>query len=161
VVGIGALGHLAIQYAKAAGFHVVAITRSTDKHELVRSLGADEVVTGGEELKAAGGVEVLLHTSSSHELVLDCIQGIKPWGKIVLCGIGFDAMDLPALAVTSNSLQVVGSAHNGIEYLVEALGFLGRGEVKPMIEVFPKERIVEAYDKVVAGDIRFKAVVTF
>jgi len=161
VVGIGALGHLAIQYAKAAGLHVVAITKSTDKHDLVRQLGADEVVTDGEALKAAGGVDVLLHTSSSHELVLDAIQGLKPWGKIILCGIGFDEMNLPALNLTSNSLQVIGSAHNGIEYLVEALDFLARGEVKPMIEVFPKERIAEAYDKVVSGKIRFKAVVTF
>ena len=161
VVGIGALGHLAIQYAKAAGFHVVAITKSTDKHDLVRELGADEVVTDGEGLKAAGGVDVLLHTSSSHELVLDAIQGLKPWGKIILCGIGFDEMNLPALGLTSNSQQVIGSAHNGIEYLVEALDFLARGEVKPMIEVFPKDEIAEAYDKVVSGRIRFKAVVTF
>ena len=161
VVGIGALGHLAIQYAKAAGFHVVAITKSTDKHDLVRDLGADDVVTDGESLKASGGVDVLLHTSSSHELVLDAIAGIKPWGKIILCGIGFDEMNLPALGLTSNSLQIIGSAHNGIEYLVEALDFLARGQVKPMIEVFPKEQIAEAYDKVVSGKIRFKAVVTY
>jgi alcohol dehydrogenase/propanol-preferring alcohol dehydrogenase len=160
VVGIGALGHLAIQYAKAAGFHVVAITKSTGKHGLVRQLGADEVVTDGASLKASGGVDVLLHTSSSHELVLDALNGLKPWGKVIVCGIGFDAMNLPALGLTSNSQQVIGSAHNGIEYLVEALAFLGRGEVKPIIEVFPKERIAEAYDKVVAGNIRFKAVVT-
>jgi alcohol dehydrogenase/propanol-preferring alcohol dehydrogenase len=161
VVGIGALGHLAIQYAKAAGLHVVAITKSADKHDLVRQLGADEVVADGAALKAAGGVEVLLHTSSSHELVLDAIQGVKPWGKIILCGIGFDEMNLPALGLTSNSLQIIGSAHNGIEYLVEALDFLARGEVKPMIEVFPVERINEAYDKVISGQIRFKAVITF
>jgi D-arabinose 1-dehydrogenase-like Zn-dependent alcohol dehydrogenase len=106
-------------------------------------------------------VDVLLHVSSSHELVLDAIQGLKPWGKIILCGIGFDEMNLPALGLTSNSLQVIGSAHNGIEYLVEALDFLARGEVRPMIEVFPKEHIAEAYDRVVEGKIRFKAVVTF
>jgi D-arabinose 1-dehydrogenase-like Zn-dependent alcohol dehydrogenase len=63
--------------------------------------------------------------------------------------------------LTSNSLQVIGSAHNGIEYLVEALDFLARGEVKPMIEVFPADRIAEAYDRVVEGKIRFKAVITF
>jgi len=161
VVGIGALGHLAIQYAKAAGFRVIAITKSADKQDLVRNLGADDVVADGESLKAAGGVDVLLHLSSSHELALDAIQGVKPWGKILLCGIGFDEMNLPALGLTSNSLQVIGSAHNGIEYLVEALDFLARGEVKPMIEVFPADRIAEAYDRVVEGKIRFKAVITF
>jgi hypothetical protein len=51
--------------------------------------------------------------------------------------------------------------HNGIEYLVEALDFVARGAVSPWVEVFPKQRVQAAYDKVVAGDVRFKAVVTY
>ena len=49
----------------------------------------------------------------------------------------------------------------GMEYLVEALDIVARGEVKPMIEVFPKERVAEAYQRVVSGAVRFKAVVTY
>jgi alcohol dehydrogenase/propanol-preferring alcohol dehydrogenase len=161
VVGIGGLGHLAIQYAKSAGYHVTAVTRTPSKQELARQLGADEVVSDGEGLKAAGGADVLMHTSSSHAAVVDAMTGLKPWGKLVMNGIAFDEMALPALSLVSNSYQVIGSAHNGNEYLAEALEIVARGDVKPMIEVFPSERVQEAHDKLVSGDIRFKAVVTY
>lgn len=161
VVGIGGLGHLAIQYARAAGYHVTAVTHTVAKQDLARELGADDVVSDGKSLKEAGGADVLMHTSSNHAAVAGAMEGLKPWGKLVMNGIAFDDMTLPALSLVSNSYQVVGSAHNGIEYLVEALEFVARGEVKPMVEVFPKERVQEAYDKAVSGDVRFKAVVTY
>jgi D-arabinose 1-dehydrogenase-like Zn-dependent alcohol dehydrogenase len=161
VVGIGGLGHLAIQYAKAAGYHVTAVTRSQSKREAASELGADAVVADGQGLKDAGGADVLMHTSSNHAAIVDALTGLRPWGKLVMNGIAFDDMALPALALVSNSHQIVGSAHNGIEYLVEALDFVARGAVSPWIEVFPKERVQAAYDKVVAGDVRFKAVVTY
>jgi len=161
VVGIGGLGHLAIQYAKATGHHVTAVTHSPDKADVARRLGADEVVSDGAGLKAAGGVDVLMHTSSNHAAVTDAMEGLKPWGKLVMNGIAFDDMTLPALSLVSNSHHVVGSAHNGLEYLVEALGFVARGEAKPMIEVFPKERVAEAHDRTASGAVRFKAVVVF
>jgi len=97
VVGIGGLGHLAIQYAKAAGYHVIAVTRTPDKQELARELGADAVVAALAGLQAAGGADVIMHTSSNHAAVADSMQGLKPWGKIVMNGIAFDEMSLPAL----------------------------------------------------------------
>jgi alcohol dehydrogenase/propanol-preferring alcohol dehydrogenase len=161
IVGIGGLGHLAIQYAKAAGLHVTAVTHTPDKPDLARQRGADDVVPDGAALGAAGGVDVLLHTSSSHASAVDAMNGLKPWGKVVMMGIARDEMPVPALPLVSHSYQVVGSAHNGPEYLMEALDLVARGEVQPMVEVFPKERVAEAYDRVVAGEVRFKAVVTY
>jgi D-arabinose 1-dehydrogenase-like Zn-dependent alcohol dehydrogenase len=55
----------------------------------------------------------------------------------------------------------IGMPHNGLEYLAEALGFVSRGEVTPMVEVFPKENINEAVAKAASGDMRFQAVVTY
>jgi alcohol dehydrogenase len=52
--GIGGLGHLAVQYAKAAGFQTIAISHSPDKDKMIRDLGADEVVRDGKSLAAAG-----------------------------------------------------------------------------------------------------------
>jgi alcohol dehydrogenase/propanol-preferring alcohol dehydrogenase len=161
VVGIGGLGHLAIQYAKAAGYHVTAVTRSEDKKALARELGADEVVVDGAALKAAGGADVLMHTSSSHAAVTDAMTGLNPWGKLVMNGIATDEMTLPALPLVANSFQVIGSAHNGLEYLAEALDLVARGAVKPMVETYPKERAGEAYQRVSSGAVRFKAVVTY
>lgn len=161
VVGIGGLGHLAVQFAKVAGFHVTAVTRTQDKADIARKLGADEVVPGGAELKAAGGADVLMHTSSSHTAVIDAMNGLKPWGKVVMNGIAEDQMLLPALPLVSNSYQIVGSAHNGLEYLAEALNLVASGAVKPMVEVFPKERVGEAYQRAASGAVRFKSVVTY
>jgi len=161
VSGIGGLGHLAIEYAKAAGYHVTAVTRTPDKRDLALQLGADEVAASGAALKKAGGADLLMHTNSSHAAVADAMEGLRPWGKVLVNGIGFDDMTLPMLSLVSNSYQVIGSAHNGLEYLAEALGFVARGEVKPMVEDFPKEDIKQAVAKAASGDVRFKAVVTY
>ncbi|MEV4537456.1 alcohol dehydrogenase catalytic domain-containing protein [Asanoa sp. NPDC049518] len=162
VGGIGGVGHLGVQFAKAAGYHTIAITHSPEKHDLARELGADDVVANGDELKAAGGADVLLHTSPRHETAVDAISGLRPWAKIVLMGISADdAFPLPALAVTSHSYQVVGSAHNSPEYLAEALEIVARGDVKPMVDVFPKEKVNEGYQRLVNGELRFRGVVTY
>jgi threonine dehydrogenase-like Zn-dependent dehydrogenase len=57
VLGIGGLGHLAVQYAKAAGFETIAVSHSPDKDKMIRDLGADEVVRDGKSLAAAGGAD--------------------------------------------------------------------------------------------------------
>jgi D-arabinose 1-dehydrogenase-like Zn-dependent alcohol dehydrogenase len=76
-------------------------------------------------------------------------------------GIAVDDMTLPALPLVSHSYQVMGSAHNGLEYLAEALQLVASGAVTPMVEVFPKERVAEAYQRAASGAVRFKAVVTY
>lgn len=162
VVGIGGVGHLGIQFAKAAGYRVVAITHSPGKHDLARELGADEVVANGEELKAAGGADVLLHTSPTHAPAIDAMKGLNPWAKIVLMGISAnDTFEFPALMLTGQSFQIVGSAHNGPALLAEALEIAASGKVRPMIEVFPKEQVGEAYQRLLDGKLRFKAVITY
>src|SRR5215813_427599 len=162
VGGIGGVGHLGVQFAKAAGYHVIAMTHSPEKHKLARDLGADDVVADGDGLKAAGGADVLLHTSPRHETAIDALKGLLPWAKIVLMGISADdTFPLSALAVTSHSYQVIGSAHNSPEYLAEALNIVARGEVKPMIDVFPKEKVNEGYNRLINGQLRFRGVVTY
>ena len=162
VLGVGGVGHLGIQFAKAAGYHVIAITHSPDKHDLARELGADDVVTNGDELHDVGGADVLLHTAPTHAPAVDALKGLRPWAKIVLMGIAAeDSFSFPALALTGHSFEIIGSAHNGPEYLAEALEIVARGEVKPMVEIFPKERVDEAYQRLINGQLRFKAVVTY
>ena len=161
VVGIGGLGHLAVQYAKAAGFHVTAVTHSPDKADFARQLGADEVVFDGAGLQAAGGADLIMHTSSNHAAVSSAMEGLRPWGKVVMMGIATDQLTLPALPLVANSYQIVGSAHNTFEHLVEALDLVASGKVTPVIEVFPKERVEEAHARAASGDVRFKAVVTY
>lgn len=140
---------------------MTALTHSPDKKDFAVQLGADEVVSDGQSLKAAGGADVLLHTNSSHGAVTDAMNGLKPWAKVVLMGIGTDELSLPALGLTSHSYQIIGSAHNTIEHLVEALEIAARGAVTPIIETFPKESAEQARARAASGDVRFKAVITY
>src|SRR5215472_10374684 len=87
VVGIGGLGHLALQYSKAAGFETIAVSRTQDKDKLIRQLGADEVVRDGKGLADLGGADVVLGTSNSIDAMANTIQGLRPDGRLVVMGI--------------------------------------------------------------------------
>lgn len=165
VLGIGGLGHLAVQFSRACGFETVAITSSPEKHGLARSLGADIVVADGAQLREAGGADVIVSTSSSHRAAADCLQGLRVGGRLVLAGIdpAEPFVIPPALAYPFFALgnKILGATHKGTEYLREALAIVATGKVTPMIETFPKEQVAQAVDKVGKGDVRFRAVVTY
>lgn len=159
VVGIGGLGHLAVQYAKAAGFDTLAVTHSPDKTKLARELGADEVVADGKALADAGGADVILITTNSWKSANGALQGLRPDGRLVLMGV--DAEN--PLIVTPDLLmkrgQIIGSLQNDRECLYEALDYVARGKVKVLTEVYRLADIARAYDRVAAGSVRFRAVI--
>lgn len=160
VVGIGGLGHLAVQYAKAAGFETIAVSRSPDKDPLIRELGADAIVRDGEGLGKAGGADVVLGTSNSADAMADAVKGLRPDGRLVV--MGFEAKPLP-LAIGDlimRRIRVLGSQQNHREYLFEALQFVAEGKVKVLAETYPLDAITHAYERVEAGQVRFRAVVT-
>jgi alcohol dehydrogenase len=159
VVGIGALGHLGIEYSKAAGFETIAVTHSKDKEELAYKLGADSVVPGGDILLKEGGADVILSTSNSYKATADSIKALRPDGRLILMGVS----TTEPLAISPEILfkrgHIIGSTQNDREHLYEALDYVARGKVKVMTEIFPLEDITNAYDKVANGNVRFKAVI--
>jgi D-arabinose 1-dehydrogenase-like Zn-dependent alcohol dehydrogenase len=159
VVGIGGLGHLAVQYAKAAGFETIAVSHSPDKDKLVRELGADEVVRDGKGLVGAGGVDIVLATGNSTEAMADAIQGLRPDGRLVV--MGFEGKPLPVSPadLIVRRLKIVGSQQNGREYLYEALDYVAKGKVKVITETYSLAEVNKAYDRVAEGKVRFRAVV--
>jgi alcohol dehydrogenase len=176
VVGIGALGHLGIQYSKAAGFETIAVTHSKDKEELAYKLGADSVVTNGEGLlkekghygngspdgnsgEGRGGVDVILATSNSYKATADAIKGLRPDGRVILMGFSTTETLTVSPEILFKRARIIGSTQNDREHLYEALDYVAKGEVKVMTETFPLEEISNAYDKVVNGNVRFKAVI--
>lgn len=159
VVGIGALGHLGIQYSKASGFETIAVTHSKDKEELAYKLGADSVVPDGDILLKEGGADVILSTSNSYKATADSIKALRPDGRLMLMGVS----TTEPLAISPEILfkrgHIIGSTQNDREHLYEALDYVARGKVKVMTEIFPLEDITNAYDKVANGNVRFKAVI--
>lgn len=163
VLGIGGLGHLAIQYAKALGHEVVAVTSSEDKRNLALELGADEVVvTGahaGKALWRAGGVDILLGTSNSMEQTSQALFGLRPEGRLVLMAISEEAVNLHAGLMLVRQLSVKGSMQNRRADLMEALQLVADGKVKMKLELYPLEKINDAFARLEAGKVRFRAVI--
>ena len=163
VVGIGGLGHLAVQFAKACGFETVAVTRTPDKTAAARELGADLVVSDGAGLVAAGGADVILVTGLSQETAADALAGLRPGGRMVLANIDVSGglRIGPERLLWANGQRVLGAGHDGLHLLTEALDLAASGRVTPRTELFPMERVAEAVDRAAKGDVRFRAVVQY
>jgi len=162
VVGVGGLGHLAVQYANAAGFETFAVSHSQDKYQMIRQLGAHEVIADGQALQKAGGVDVILFTANSYKPLLDAMQALRPDGRVIMMGISNSnetlQLDVPTLLLKRQ--RIIGSTQNSVEYLYEALDYAAKGKVKVMTETFALADIERAYEKVASGSVRFRAVIT-
>jgi D-arabinose 1-dehydrogenase-like Zn-dependent alcohol dehydrogenase len=160
VLGIGGLGHLAVQYAKAAGFETIAISHSPDKDKMIRELGADEIVRDGKSLSAVGGVDIILSTSNSTKSMVDSIQGLRPDGRFIVMGADAEPLSISLIELLFKRIKIIGSQQNGPEYLYEALDYVAQGKVKSIIETYPLAEAVKAYERVAEGKTRFRAVLT-
>jgi len=159
VVGIGALGHLGIQYSNAAGFETIAVTHSKDKEELAYKLGANSVASDGDMLLKAGGADVILATSNSYKATADSIKGLRPDGRVILMGYSTTEPLAISPEILLNHGHIIGSTQNDREHLYEALDYAAKGKVRVMTEIFALEDISSAYEKVANGNVRFKAVI--
>ena len=160
VVGIGGLGHLAVQYAKAAGFHTIAVSRSPDKDRLIRDLGADEIVRDGASLAGAGGADIVLGTSNSADAMADSIRGLRPDGRLVVMGAEAKPLAVSPMDLLARRIKIIGSQQNGREFLHEALALAATGKVRVVTETYRLDEIGKAYERVEKGQVRFRAVVT-
>jgi alcohol dehydrogenase len=158
VVGVGGLGHLALQYAKVTGHHTTALTHSKDKESQLKELGADAVVADGASLKKAGGADVILATSNSFDAVTDSIQALRPDGRLVMMGVDAKPLSVPTSIMWVRG-RIIGSSQNDPSHLFEALQLVASGKVKVVTETYRLDEIGRAYDRVAEGKVRYRAVV--
>ena len=159
VVGIGGLGHLAVQYVKAAGFKTIAISHSPDKDKFIRELGADEIVRDGKGLAKAGGADVILGTSNSVDAMADSIAGLRPDGRLVLMGFENKLLPVHPGDLIMRRIRILGSQQNDRQYLYEALQIAASGKVRVKTETYSLSEITKAYERVAEGKVRFRAVI--
>ncbi len=163
VLGVGGLGHLAIQYAKALGHETIAVTRSADKSALAKQLGADKVVDAAAEL-LNDKVDVVLSTANSYAPAIAALTALRPDGRLVLIGIadGDETFTIPSElvfpAMMVNRWSVLGSQQNEREALTLALRFAAEGKIRALTEAFPLEKAAEAFNRVARGEARFRVV---
>ncbi|NHA02617.1 alcohol dehydrogenase AdhP [Mucilaginibacter sp. HC2] len=159
ISGIGGLGHLAVQYAKAMGMHVAAIDISEEKLALARKLGADLVVNALNEdpgaylQKQAGGMHGVLVTAVSPIAFEQGISALRRKGTIALNGLPKGSFDLSIFETVLNRYTVRGSIVGTRKDMQEAVAFAVEGKVKATIHKAKLEDINDVFDQMKAGKI--------
>ena len=164
VLGVGGLGHLGVQFAVAMGFRTVAIARGTDKEALARELGAHEYVDStvddpAEELTRLGGASVVLSTITNGDAVAATIGGLGVDGRLVVVGAAEQPIEVSANALIGGATLTGHASGTSIDS-EDTLAFSALSGVRPRIETMPLERAGEAYARMMAGDARFRMVLT-
>lgn len=165
IVGIGGLGHMALQYARKMGFRVVAVGRGADIAQVARDLGAHVYLDTKEgdaaaKLKALGGVQALVSTISDPEAMGALIAALLPQGRLVVLSAGREPLSIPTGPLVSSETTVMGSITGSPLENEKTLAFSLLAEVRPRIEVLPLERAREAYDRMRSGEVQFRMVLT-
>jgi NADPH2:quinone reductase len=163
VVGVGGLGHLGVQYAHAAGFETVAVSRSPDKRGLALDLGADHFVDASETdpaeaLQDLGGARVVLSTAPSADAVESVVSGLGADGEVVVVGIPGEPVPVDAqhLVGTRGAVSGWGSGHARDSQ--DTLEFSDLRDITPVVETFPLDEVDDAYDRMLENEARFRAV---
>ena len=165
VLGVGGLGHLGIQFASKMGFKTVAIARGNDKEPLARKLGAIHYIDSraqdpAAELLKLGGARVILATATNAKAMTAALGGLGVNGKLIILGVPAEPLQVPAIPLIVGRRSITGwPAGNSIDSQ-DALSFSVLTGVRAMIEVFPLERAAEAFDLMMSGKARFRAVLT-
>src|SRR5213596_3183401 len=156
VHGIGGLGHLGVQYARRMGFETVAVGRGRDKEPLARKLGAHHYIDSGTgnattELQKLGGARVILATAPNAKAISALVDGLSVDGKLLIPAAPAEPLGLSVLPLIMGRRSVAGWYSGTAMDSQETLKFSVLSGVHPMNEVFPLERVAEAYERMISG----------
>jgi D-arabinose 1-dehydrogenase-like Zn-dependent alcohol dehydrogenase len=165
VLGIGGLGHLAVQFAARMGCRTIAIARGVDKEPLARELGAhhyfdsttQDVVA---ELNKLGGARVILSTVTNSQAMSAVLGGLAIGGKMIIVGASPDPIEVSPLLLIAGHRTIQGWPSGTSIDSEDTLAFSALADIRPMIETMPLDRAAEAYERMMSGAARFRMVIT-
>jgi D-arabinose 1-dehydrogenase-like Zn-dependent alcohol dehydrogenase len=165
ILGIGGLGHLGVQFAAKMGFNTVAIARGLDKEPLARKLGANSYIDShaqdpAKELLKLGGAKVVLATVTNGDAMSAVLGGLGVNGKLIILGAAAEPLQVPGIPLLMGRRSVLGWPSGSSIDSQDTLFFSAQTGVRSMNEVFPLARATEAYDHMMSGKARFRAVLT-
>lgn len=162
VVGLGGLGHLAVQFAHKLGAEVWAIGTSKKKEELAKQLGASgyiDINNAEEVAKYKAYFDIIIHTADGPDMPWGKLLSLTTWrGTYALVAIPDTPLSIPAFGILYNKIKFVGSAIGSRKEIKEMLEFASAHGVHPMIEVLPMSEVNEGIRKVRENDVKFRVV---
>jgi uncharacterized zinc-type alcohol dehydrogenase-like protein len=161
VIGIGGLGHLGIQFAKAFGAEVTAFSTSKDKEAEARELGAHHFLNTrdtGALKKVAGSFDFLLSTVSADQDWQGYINALRPKGILCVVGIAPSPLQIQAFSLIGGQRAVSGSPSGSPRDLHEMLDIAARHGVKAITERFAMSKANDAVARVKKNQVRYRAV---
>ena len=161
IVGIGGLGHMAIQFARAFGAEVTAFSSTPEKEAEAKALGAHNFVSTREPgvlKKYSGAYDLILSTINADFDWNPYMNALRPKGTLMFVGVPPSPITLGVLPFISGQRSVSGSPIGSPSELAEMLDVAARHNIKPQIELFPMARANEAIAKLKKNLVRYRAV---
>jgi alcohol dehydrogenase/propanol-preferring alcohol dehydrogenase len=165
ILGIGGLGHLAIQFASKMGFRTIAIARGKDKEPLALQFGADQYIDSlasdvSEALKKLGGARIVLATATNAEAMVATMGGLALDGRLIVLGADFKPVPLVTATLIGRRAGICAWPSGSSIDSEDTMRFSARTGVRPMTETFPLERAGQAYERMMSNKARFRVVLT-
>ncbi|WP_445168224.1 alcohol dehydrogenase catalytic domain-containing protein [Mycolicibacterium sp. Dal123E01] len=165
VLGIGGLGHLGVQWARAMGFETIAIARGAGKEQDAKELGAHHYIDStavdvGEAMQALGGAQVVLATAANSAAMAATVPGLAPQGELVIVGATFDPLPITPGDLIFSNFSVVGHPSGTSADVEDTLHFAVQSGVRARIQELPLAQAAEAYAAMDEGRARYRMVLT-
>ena len=161
IIGIGGLGHMGLQFAKAFGAEVTAFSTSKSKESEARALGAHHFVNTRETnamKKLGGSFDLLLSTVNADQDWGGYISALRPKGSLCIVGVPPSPIAMQAFPLVGGQKSLAGSPTGSPSDIAEMLDVAARHNVKAVTERFAMEKANEAVTKVKKNQVRYRAV---
>lgn len=162
VIGLGGLGHMGVKIAAAMGAEVTVFSTSPSKEHDALQLGATRFVV-------TRNPEDLEPLANRYDFILDCVSAdhdvnvylnmLKKDGTLVLVGVPPTPLAVAAFPLIMKRRKIAGSLIGGIRETQEMLDFCAEHDITSDVEVIPIDRIGEAYERTIKGDVRYRFVI--
>ncbi len=159
VQGLGGLGHLAVQYARAMGYDVVALSSGDSKRDFAAQLGASSFVDTSKQdavqaLRDMGGASLVVATAPSPDAISPLVEALHAGGKLLVLGISSNPVPFNTVAMITKGTSVHGWPSGHALDAEEAVAFASRFGIKCLIEKYPLADVQKAYDAMMSGNVR-------
>ncbi|MFI3379751.1 NAD(P)-dependent alcohol dehydrogenase [Mammaliicoccus sciuri] len=162
VIGMGGLGHMAVQIAHAMGADVTVLSRTLNKKEDGLKLGASHYYATSDEStfeELANSFDLIINTVSANLPIDDYLRLLRLDGTLVNVGAPAEPVSLRVANLIGHRRSFAGSAIGGIRETQEMLDFCSEHNIRPQIELISADQIDEAYERVLSSNVKYRFVI--